>query len=64
MVETGLEGAVSLTGRALARQRDLFDRWPVIRVAKPKIRGEPGIRIVPFFYWQPRATRIVRWSVP
>ena len=51
MVETGLEGAVSLTGRALARQRDLFDRWPVIRVAKPKIRGEPEIKIVPFFYW-------------
>ena len=25
MVETGLEGAVSLTGRALARQRDLFE---------------------------------------
>jgi len=38
MVETGLEGAVSLTGRALARQRDLFDRWPVIRVANTRTR--------------------------
>ena len=44
MVETGLEGAVSLTGRAWRAERDLFDRWPVIRVAKPKSAGNPKLR--------------------